>query len=69
MELFINAFAIVAGVLTALIFFRILPTLIATAVRLLTTKKWQARKYRTLMERGNVEAAQWGKMHGFATEE
>ena len=69
MDLFINAFSLAAGVLTALVFFRILPILIVTAVRLLTTKKWQARKYRKLMERGNVSAAQWGKMHGMATEE
>ena len=69
MVYFFNAFALAAGILTAGVLFRILPILIVTAVRLLTTKKWQARKYRKLMEQGNVSAAYWGKMHGFATEE
>ena len=69
MDLFINGFALVAGILTALVLFQILPILIVGVVRLLTTKKWQARQYRKLMERGDVSAAYWGKMHGFATEE
>jgi hypothetical protein len=69
MDYFINAFLITFGILSALVLFRILPILIVTVVRLLTTKKWQARKYRKLMEQGNVSAAYWGKMHGFATEE
>ena len=69
MEYFFNGFALVAGILAALVLFRILPILIVAGVRLVTTKKWQARKYRSLMQRGNVEAAQWGKRMGFATEE
>jgi len=69
MEYFFNGFALVAGIIAALVLFRILPILAVALVRLVTTKKWQARKYRTLMQQGNVGAAQWGKRMGFATEE
>jgi hypothetical protein len=69
MVYFFNGFTLVAGILAALVLFRILPLLAVAGVRLLTTKKWQARKYRTLMQQGNVGAAQWGRRMGFATEE
>jgi hypothetical protein len=68
-DLFIQAFTIALGIGAALVVFQIAPALIAAAVRSLTTRKWQARKYRSLIARGEVSAAYWAKAHGFATEE
>jgi hypothetical protein len=69
MDLFIQAFTIALGIGAALVVFQIAPALIAAAVRSLTTRSWQARKYRSLIARGEVRAAYWAKSHGFATEE
>jgi len=62
MEYFFNGFALVAGGLAALVLFRILPILVVVGVRLVATRKRQARNYRSLMQRGAMyDAAQWGK--------
>ena len=69
MDLFIKAFTVALGLGAALVAFQIAPVLIVAAVRSLTTRSWQARKYRSLIARGQVSAAYWAKAHGFATEE
>lgn len=69
MDFFFNSFMVVLGIGAALVTLRILPIIIVSLVRVLTTKKWQAAKYKRLMARGQVEAAQWGARHGMATEE
>ena len=69
MDFFINTFSIVMGFFAALVAVRIAPVFLVVAIRTLTTRKWQARKYRNLIAQGKVETAQWAKSYGFATEE
>ena len=69
MEYFVNAFLMTAGIILALVLFQAAPTLIMAGLCRLTTRKWQARKYRSLVARGQVGTAQWAAAHGFATEE
>lgn len=77
MDFFINSFMTVvgltAGVLASIVMLvfwsKALPVLLMKTVCLLTTKKWQAKRYRQLIEKGEVKAAEWGKRYGFHTGE
>lgn len=77
MDFFINSFMTVvgltAGILASIVLFifvsRLLPVLMMRVVCLLTTKNWQAKRYRLLIERGEFETAAFVKRHGFHTGE
>lgn len=69
MDFFFNSFMVVMGIGLALITLQLLPTLIGTSIRLVTTKKWQIAKYKSLRARGLHDAAEWGKRIGFAYED
>ena len=69
MDLFIKAFTVALGFGVAYLALQVAPILIVAAVRVLTTRKWQARKVKSLIARGQVGTAQWAKAQGFAVEE
>ena len=77
MDFLINSFMTVvgltAGVLASIVMLvvwsKVLPVILAKAICLLTTKEWQAKRYRRLIEKGEVKAAEWGKRYGFHTGE
>lgn len=77
MDFFINSFmtmvGLTAGVLASIVLIvfasKLLPLLIMKTVCLLTTKKWQAKRYRQLIEKGQLDTAEWGKRHGIYTGE
>jgi hypothetical protein len=77
MDFFINSFMTVvgltAGVLASVVLIvfasKLLPLLIMKTVCLLTTKKWQAKRYRQLIEKGQLDTAEWGKRYGIYTGE
>ena len=77
MDFFINSFMTVlgltAGVLASIVLIvfssKLIPIALMKMVCLVTTKKWQAKRYRELIEKGQVNAAEWGKRYGFYTGE
>jgi hypothetical protein len=69
MDFFIKAFMAFMGFATALGLIRLAPVLMVLALRGLTTKEWQLRKYRSLVARGQLDTAQWAKAYGFHTGE
>lgn len=69
MDLFITTFTATLGIVLALVTVTVMPAIIMSGVRMVTTRKWQARKVQSLIARGKTETAQFAIGHGFAVEE